>query len=330
MALILHGSIGHEPLEPRPTTQAIYIPESYTTPYNGIEGTIHVQITTKNSGDVTMRRGAYIAEVTDHADVNQINVTDATNATPIVIATVTPHGYATGDRVVVQNVGGNTAANDKWLITVVDSTHFSLNGSVGNGAYTSGGFVTNRSMMSGVIIRIGVNVARGGYSGALAAGDDADGLTVINSGTAKGTDAIFVAASPAVSGNEWVTILAHQGESDVGVQMGGAYSIAAMRLGGSIMFCPANSITQDTRIRRPGSAQLQIDNAAGGAAILSVVGSYQVGGTVALGGGVTVIGIANATTVPTSNPAGGGVLYAEAGALKWRGSAGTITQMAAA
>lgn len=46
------------------------------------------------------------------------------------------------------------------------------------------------------------------------------------------------------------------------------------------------------------------------------------------GSGVKVIGIANATTVPTTNPTGGGVLYVEAGALKYRGSSGTVTTIA--
>jgi hypothetical protein len=45
--------------------------------------------------------------------------------------------------------------------------------------------------------------------------------------------------------------------------------------------------------------------------------------------GDRVIGIANGTA-PTSNPTGGGILYAEAGALKWRGSSGTVTTIAAA
>jgi len=35
--------------------------------------------------------------------------------------------------------------------------------------------------------------------------------------------------------------------------------------------------------------------------------------------------IGDSTTVPTGNPASGGFLYSEAGALKWRGSGGTIT-----
>lgn len=37
--------------------------------------------------------------------------------------------------------------------------------------------------------------------------------------------------------------------------------------------------------------------------------------------------IAQATTVPTGNPAGGGYLYVESGALKYRGTSGTITTL---
>jgi hypothetical protein len=48
------------------------------------------------------------------------------------------------------------------------------------------------------------------------------------------------------------------------------------------------------------------------------------------GGGVRVAFVANRTTAPTSNPAGGGILYAEAGALKWRGSSGTTTTLGVA
>ena len=48
------------------------------------------------------------------------------------------------------------------------------------------------------------------------------------------------------------------------------------------------------------------------------------------GSGLGVIGIANATTVPSINPTAGGVLYVEDGALKYRGSSGTITTLAPA
>lgn len=51
-------------------------------------------------------------------------------------------------------------------------------------------------------------------------------------------------------------------------------------------------------------------------------------GTPSLGGGQGVLGIRNAKTVPTTDPASGGVLYVEAGALKYRGSSGTVTTIA--
>lgn len=66
-------------------------------------------------------------------------VNGATNAAPVVIATTAPHGLTTGDVVVIASVGGNGGANGTFAIIVVDSTHFSLTGSTGTGAYTSGG-----------------------------------------------------------------------------------------------------------------------------------------------------------------------------------------------
>jgi ubiquitin-activating enzyme E1-like protein len=73
-------------------------------------------------------------------------VTGATNASPIVIQTSAPNNFNTGDTVVVANVNGNTAANGQYVITVVDTTHFSLNGSSGSGTYTSGGTADDISL----------------------------------------------------------------------------------------------------------------------------------------------------------------------------------------
>src|SRR5689334_18406885 len=69
-------------------------------------------------------------------------ITAASDASPIVITTSVPHGWATGGPVTISQVGGNTAANGSWTITVLNSTQFSLNGSAGNGAYTQKGVVT--------------------------------------------------------------------------------------------------------------------------------------------------------------------------------------------
>lgn len=67
-------------------------------------------------------------------------ISGATNATPIAITDV-GHGRATGDLVFIQGVLGNTAANGWWVITKTGADTFTLNSSVGNGAYTGGGLV---------------------------------------------------------------------------------------------------------------------------------------------------------------------------------------------
>jgi len=59
-------------------------------------------------------------------------------------------------------------------------------------------------------------------------------------------------------------------------------------------------------------------------------GSLALFGAGSFGSGVKVISIANAGTDPTTNPTGGGVLYCSGGALKFRGSGGTVTTIAAA
>lgn len=60
--------------------------------------------------------------------------------------------------------------------------------------------------------------------------------------------------------------------------------------------------------------------------------SVQIGATSLGIGGINgaAIGLTNVTAGPTSNPSGGGVLYVEAGALKYRGSGGTTTPIAPA
>jgi hypothetical protein len=66
---------------------------------------------------------------------------------------------------------------------------------------------------------------------------------------------------------------------------------------------------------------------------LAVTGALTTTGNVGIGGasfgsGAVVMFIAKATTAPTTNPSGGGVLYVENGSLKYRGSSGTVTTIA--
>ena len=57
-------------------------------------------------------------------------------------------------------------------------------------------------------------------------------------------------------------------------------------------------------------------------------GNIALGVTTAFGGGSRVVAIREADTVPTSNPTGAGILYVEGGALKYRGTSGTVTTIA--
>lgn len=71
--------------------------------------------------------------------LSQGAITGATNATPIVV-TSAGHGLAVGMLVTITGVVGNTAANVAAArISAVAANTFTLEGSVGNGAYVSGG-----------------------------------------------------------------------------------------------------------------------------------------------------------------------------------------------
>lgn len=79
---------------------------------------------------------------------------------------------------------------------------------------------------------------------------------------------------------------------------------------------------------------LGINAASGGQCLFSVAnnqvfaanasGMWVGSGVASLGGGVNVFGLSNATTAPTSNPTGGGILYENAGSLSHRDPTGTV------
>lgn len=80
----------------------------------------------------------------------------------------------------------------------------------------------------------------------------------------------------------------------------------------------------------PGSTRIRTTTLTGAVILTSSSAFPNLGiGLEAFGGGQTIIGIANGTA-PTSNPSGGGFLYVEAGALKYRGPSGAVTPVGAA
>lgn len=67
-----------------------------------------------------------------------------------------------------------------------------------------------------------------------------------------------------------------------------------------------------------------------GGSVGGINGNIGLGGAVSGGGGGKIIFIANATTIPSTNPTAGGILYVQSGSLKFRGSSGTITTLGVA
>jgi hypothetical protein len=65
-------------------------------------------------------------------------ITNASAANPIVITSAT-HGLTTGQKIVVSDVLGQGGANGTWVVTVLTTNTFSLNGSVSSGRYAGGG-----------------------------------------------------------------------------------------------------------------------------------------------------------------------------------------------
>lgn len=73
--------------------------------------------------------------------VTNLAISNVSNGTPIQVTTASAHGLSTGDTVTVQGALGVPAANGTWTITVLGANSFTLNGSVGSGAYLGGGVI---------------------------------------------------------------------------------------------------------------------------------------------------------------------------------------------
>lgn len=119
------------------------------------------------------------------------------------------------------------------------------------------------------------------------------------------------------------------GNLTIGTQKGGAGSARA------ILFAIGN--TNTWLINAAGDLTCWIDNTynIGGNGStrpqdVNIGRNLVLGMSQSLGGGAKVINIGNCTTAPTTNPTGGGILYVEAGALKYRGTSGTVTTIAPA
>jgi hypothetical protein len=180
--------------------------------------------------------------VSDAATVYRGTITGATNASPIAV-TVASHGFSTGDVVAVSGVAGNTAANGVWTVTKTGANTFTLNGSIGNGAYSgSGAIATSAGVLVAGAFTVVPTVARGGLTPSVAS-DDMAAVSAFNGGTMKATDAFYLGRNSGIAGSEWTTVFTSDANADFGIRLNGTivnygldfnsgtFGLGAIRLG---------------------------------------------------------------------------------------------------
>lgn len=104
----------------------------------------------------------------------------------------------------------------------------------------------------------------------------------------------------------------------------------------SMTFNSAGSDRWSMQLRNDGTSNLHVRDVGNSRTAMMFVGNATAsnislfGTNTAFNGGAGVLFVANGGAIPTANPVGGGYLYVETGALKYRGSNGTTTVIAPA
>jgi hypothetical protein len=75
----------------------------------------------------------------------------------ITLAAVPATALVSGDKIVIHDAAGTPSANGRWTITVIDATHFTLNGSTFAGSYAGGGnaFLSSTTRRTGSAFSFG-------------------------------------------------------------------------------------------------------------------------------------------------------------------------------
>jgi hypothetical protein len=236
-------------------------------------------------------------------------VTGALSATGVITGTATAGALS---------LSGATTGNRRIDIgNTGQTTNIGVDSSTG-GAAIAGGAAYSTFINSGAVgspVQIGVNgVLIGSFSSTgLAVTGTLSCTTGANFATSSGSVGIGT-ASPAAS---------------LDITCASGYTLLLRKSNNEPYLGFKSSAGNDIYLTNTTTAlNITKNDAATAIASFTQSGNVGIGTTDQFGGGVKVVGLANATTVPASNPTGGGVLYVESGALKYRGSSGTVTTIA--
>ena len=248
----------------------------------------------------------------------------ATNATADALQIQSQAGVVLGGRNAAGQVytGSTSSKAGSTLLTLTTAS-----GGAGVVTYTSSNASATQPFIAGATVTIGAGFTPTGYSSVTAQ------IQTVGGSTGAWTFTIANATTGTSSGTANAQLSANLSVTSTGFANTPLVVQAASTQTAPLQEWQSSSGAVVALMT--GSGQLRVPSIQGPDAntgiILSNGRTVQFGAnTTSYGGGVGVIGIANATTVPTSNPTGGGILYVEAGALKYRGSSGTVTVIAPA
>jgi hypothetical protein len=134
--------------------------------------------------------------------------------------------------------------------------------------------------------------------------------------------------------NGWYLTMSHNASSNCGLDIkpngaGAASMYAAESNTAAMIDAPNNSGAPELQLSPGGSKSGWVNHYGAGFRGLNGYCRFAIGGPPTWAGVTTgvMVFIGNATAEPTANPAGGGYLYVFNGALKYRGSGGTVTTL---
>lgn len=182
-----------------------------------------------------------------------------------------------------------------------------------NGVTTANGTITGSTQASGTLTLTSTSNATKGkiLFGTGAAYDQANDRIGIGTQAPTHKLTIYGSTNSTVTDGIRVAELSAGYEALLGVDT----SVAAARIG--------SSNATAVRIMQAGNTRVYLDPSQN-VSILAIPAAMN------FGGGTRVLFLGNAVGVPNTNPVGGGLLYVENGALKYRGSSGSVTTIAAA
>jgi hypothetical protein len=249
------------------------------------------------TGDLTVRTNALTVDANNNVGIGTTAPTVYANYRTLAIV-----GGSTGGVLDINPSGGVTAGGMQIASTATGTTISSTGPSAG----TAAPFIINTGTYGATSERYRI------------AGDGV--ATWSNVGGTSGTAMTLNSTGLGVGGSPTSKLAIFAGaDGDVALFRGASARQVQLGTSATAGYLNTDNGTAGLEIRTQGVARAYVDNAGNVGIGVSTFGTSA----------VKVLGLANATA-PSTSPAGMGQLYVESGALKYRGSSGTITTLGAA